>query len=140
MHQSSNGLGNRRGDFQGDRTTANLASVVNPLQQEAGSLLTDRASMGAFQSRISPSGVSAERAAHNIGSSDDAANMNASSEQVQSMLELNPINELFDSLKNNDRDAALKFAESNQEVQTHALHSGDKAFSEALRLRLTGNA
>lgn len=130
----------RHGDLQGDRTNSNIASLANPLQQEAAGLLSERSSMNAFQGRISPAAASLETSAHNIGSSDDTGKMNASTEQIQSMIEINPINELFDSLKNNDRDSALQFAEQNQEVQTHALHLDDKTFSQALRLRLTGNA
>lgn len=130
----------RHGDLQGDRTNSNFASLANPLQQEAAGLLSERSSMNAFQARISPAAASLETSAHNIGSSDDTCKLNASTEQVQSMIEINPINELFDSLKNNDRDLALQFAEQNQEVQTHALHLNDKTFSQALRLRLTGNA
>lgn len=63
--------------------------------------------------------------------------MNADTDQVAQMLNLNPIAELFDALKERDRSQALDFATQHSEVQTHALHDGgDESFQMELRVRL----
>lgn len=137
MHQRS---GARRGDQGGDRIAENRAQGASPLQQEAGSLLCERSSMAAFQSRISPAGPSIEEAAHNVQDSQSLRANNVNTDQIQMMLDKNPCTALFEGLLNNDADAALRAAETNTELQTHALHSDNKAFSERLRLSLTGSA
>jgi hypothetical protein len=98
--------------------------------------------MSAFQDRLSPSsksGASLEALAHHAENENTLKEMNADSDQIGQMLELNPISELFDALKDRDRDEALRFAERNQEVQTHALHLDDSIFSQEVRLRISGN-
>lgn len=136
MHQRPGG---RRADHGGDRIAENRFQGASKLQQEAGGLLCERSSMAAFQSRMSPAGPSIEEAAHNVRDSESLKANNVNTDQIQMMLDANPCAALFDGLLSNDRDAALRFAESNSLVQTHALHCGDKAFSERLRLSLTGS-
>lgn len=138
MYQSS---GARRADYAGDRATQQFSPQGSPLHLEAASLLCDRANIGAFQSRISPSGnagTSVETAAHRANDGESLRAMNANGDQLSEMLEINPISALFDALRSNNRDEAMRFAERNQEIQTHALNTEDTAFSQELRLRLTG--
>lgn len=134
--------GAHRADYSGDRIASKQSLSESRLQREAGSLLSDRSSMSAFQDRLSPSsksGASLEVLAHHAENENTLKEMNADSDQIGQMLELNPISELFDALKDRDRDEALRFAERNQEVQTHALHLDDSIFSQEVRLRISGN-
>ena len=131
----------RRSDYGGERFSQQFSLPESRLQQQAGSLLCDRSSLAAFQSRMSPScnaGQSIETAAHQVRGENCARDMNANTDQISQMLQMNPVSELFDALKNRDREEALRFAEKNHEVQTHALHSDDLVFSQELRLRITG--
>lgn len=136
MHQRPGGP---RADFYGDRIAANQTQEASPLHREASGLLCERSSMAAFQSRMSPASPSVEEAAHNVQDSESLRANNVNTDQIQMMLDKNPCTALFDGLLSNDGDAALRFAENNTEVQTHALHCGEKAFSERLRLSLTGS-
>jgi hypothetical protein len=88
----------------------------------------------------SGSKITSEVAATASGSGDAIKGMNADTDQIKQMIALNATPELFQELKNHDRDEAADLAVSDTNFQRQALHdTDDEAFAQEVRMRISGS-
>ena len=129
-----------------DRSSEGVSQQhTNRLGQEAAQDLCKPDCNIAFKDKMSiargdagPNGAEmpTEKMAQAAENKDALQAMNADSDMTKQMLAINPITELFDQLKEQDRAAAVDFAVMNSEMQTHGTNTGDAAFDEEVRNRI----
>lgn len=81
-----------------------------------------------------------EQAVNASGCSEALKGMNTDTDQINQMMALNATPELFQELKDQDRDQAADLAVRDPNFQRQALHdTGDEAFADRVRSRIGGS-